>query len=161
MQFPQGPTEGARHTGAAIIGGCELLVLGTKSGPNCWAISPAPNSILVCSWDLLWGLMLVSFCFVFFKDLLLIIICKYTLAVFRHTRRGRQIPLQMVVSHHVVAGIGTQDLWKNTQCSYPLSHLSSPEFSILKITDNRIQICKSERWFRFNRLLACLPCMKP
>ena len=38
------------------------------------------------------------------KDLF-IIICKYILAVFRHTRRGRQIPLQMAVSHHVVAGI--------------------------------------------------------
>jgi hypothetical protein len=33
------------------------------------------------------------------------IICKYTVAVFRHARRGRQISLQMVVSHHVVAGI--------------------------------------------------------
>ena len=32
----------------------------------------------------------------------------------------------MVVTHHVVAGIWTQDLWKNSQCSYPLSHLSSP-----------------------------------
>jgi hypothetical protein len=30
---------------------------------------------------------------------------EYTVAVFRHTRRGHQIPLQMVVSHHVVAGI--------------------------------------------------------
>jgi hypothetical protein len=28
----------------------------------------------------------------------------YTVAVFRHTRRGHQIPLQMVVSHRVVAG---------------------------------------------------------
>ena len=28
----------------------------------------------------------------------------YTVAVFRHTRRGHQTPLQMVVSHHVVAG---------------------------------------------------------
>jgi hypothetical protein len=35
---------------------------------------------------------------------------EYTLAVFRHTRRGHQIPLQMVVSHHVVAGNWTQDL---------------------------------------------------
>jgi hypothetical protein len=38
------------------------------------------------------------------KDLF-IVICKYTVAVFRHTRRGRQISLWMVVSHHVVAGI--------------------------------------------------------
>jgi hypothetical protein len=30
---------------------------------------------------------------------------KYTVADFRHTRRGHQISLQMVVSHHVVAGI--------------------------------------------------------
>jgi len=30
---------------------------------------------------------------------------EYTVAVFRHTRRGYQIPLQMAVSHHVVAGI--------------------------------------------------------
>jgi hypothetical protein len=31
--------------------------------------------------------------------------CEYTVVVFRHPRRGHQIPLQMVVSHHVVAGI--------------------------------------------------------
>jgi hypothetical protein len=36
---------------------------------------------------------------------LFIIICKYTVAVFRSTRRGLQISLQMVVSHHMVAGI--------------------------------------------------------
>ena len=41
---------------------------------------------------------------IFFK-IYLFIICKYTVAVFRHSRRGRQILLQMVVSHHVVAGI--------------------------------------------------------
>jgi hypothetical protein len=47
------------------------------------------------------------FFFFFFKDFLnyLFIICKYTVAVFRHSRRGRQILLRMVVSHHVVAGI--------------------------------------------------------
>jgi hypothetical protein len=42
--------------------------------------------------------------FFFFKDLF-IIISKYTVAVFRHSRRGRQISLRMVVSDHVVAGI--------------------------------------------------------
>jgi hypothetical protein len=30
---------------------------------------------------------------------------KSTVAVFRHSRRGSQISLRMVVSHHVVAGI--------------------------------------------------------
>jgi hypothetical protein len=32
-------------------------------------------------------------------------IYEYTVAVFKHTRRGRPISLQMVVRHHVVAGI--------------------------------------------------------
>jgi hypothetical protein len=40
---------------------------------------------------------------------------EYTVAVFRHTWRGYQIPLQ-IVSYHVVAGNWTQDLWKSSQC---------------------------------------------
>jgi hypothetical protein len=54
------------------------------------------------------------FSFLFFSFLFkiyLLYVCEYTVAVFRHTRRGRQIPLQMAVSHHVVAGNQTQDLW--------------------------------------------------
>jgi hypothetical protein len=39
----------------------------------------------------------------FFKDLF--ITCKYTVAILRYSRRGSQISLRMVVSHHVVAGI--------------------------------------------------------
>jgi hypothetical protein len=62
----------------------------------------------------------------FLKIYLFIIICKYTVAVFRCTRRGRQISSRVVVNHHVVAGNWTQDLRKSSQCSYPLSHLSSP-----------------------------------
>jgi hypothetical protein len=58
-----------------------------------------------------WRALSISLCLsedlfyfiIIFKDLF--IICKYTVAVFRHTRRGCQILLQMVVSHHVVAGI--------------------------------------------------------
>jgi hypothetical protein len=38
------------------------------------------------------------------KDLFVIIL-KYTVAVFRRTRRGRQISLRVVVNHHVVDGI--------------------------------------------------------
>jgi hypothetical protein len=41
----------------------------------------------------------------FKKKMYLFIICKYTIAVFRHSRRGHQISLRMVVSHHVIAGI--------------------------------------------------------
>jgi hypothetical protein len=33
----------------------------------------------------------------------------------------------MVMSHHVVAGNWTQDLWKSSQCSYLLSQLTSPK----------------------------------
>jgi hypothetical protein len=39
----------------------------------------------------------------FFKDLFILFILVH--CVFNHTRRGHKIPLQMVVSHHVVAGI--------------------------------------------------------
>jgi hypothetical protein len=70
----------------------------------------------------------VWFCFPFFLFFFLdlFIICKYNVAVFRHTRRGNESSLWMVVSHHVVAGNWTQDLQKSSQCSQPLSHLSSP-----------------------------------
>ena len=51
------------------------------------------------------------------KDLF---ICEYTVAVFSCTRRGHQNSLQMVVSHHVLTGILTQDLLKSNQ--YSLYH---------------------------------------
>ena len=35
---------------------------------------------------------------------------KYTVTLFRHTRKGHWIPLQMVVNHHVVAGNWTRPL---------------------------------------------------
>jgi hypothetical protein len=40
----------------------------------------------------------------FFLNLLIDYLYECTVAVFRHTRRGHRIPLQMVVSYHVVAG---------------------------------------------------------
>jgi hypothetical protein len=40
----------------------------------------------------------------FKKKIYLFYVCEYTVAAFRHTRRGHRIPLQMVVTHHVVAG---------------------------------------------------------
>jgi hypothetical protein len=45
----------------------------------------------------------------------LFIICKYTVDIIRHSRRGSQISLWMVVSHHVVAGIRTLDLQKSSR----------------------------------------------
>jgi hypothetical protein len=41
---------------------------------------------------------------IYFKKFLFYVY-EYTVAVFRHIRRGHQIPCQMGVSHHVVAGI--------------------------------------------------------
>jgi hypothetical protein len=51
-------------------------------------------------------LFIYLFIYLLFIDLSLdlFILCKYTVAVFRHSRRGRQISLRMGVSH-VVAGI--------------------------------------------------------
>jgi hypothetical protein len=49
---------------------------------------------------------------------------EYTVAVFIHTRIGHLIAIQMVVSHLVVAGNLTQDLWKSKQSSLQLSYLS-------------------------------------
>jgi hypothetical protein len=61
----------------------------------------------------------VAWSFPFFKKrfIYLFIVYKYTIAVFRHSRRGHQISLRMVVSHHVVAGIWTRDLRKSSRCS--------------------------------------------
>jgi hypothetical protein len=91
-------------------------------------LSPAPppkkKGLMYFSWKYLKILEHRFFKMIFYKGLFYVY--KYTVAVFRHSRRGNRIPLQMVVSHPVVAGNWTQDLWKSTQCSYPLSHLSSP-----------------------------------
>jgi hypothetical protein len=77
---------------------------------------------------------------------LFIILHKYTVADFKHTRRGHQISLRVVVSHHVVTGIWTQDLQKNSQCSYPLSHLASPEHLLL-LQRTWVQFSAPTWWF--------------
>jgi hypothetical protein len=59
---------------------------------------------MVVSHDLVAGNLNSGPCLLRPKDLF-IIMTKYTVAVFRHTRRGRQISLWMVVSHHVVAKV--------------------------------------------------------
>jgi hypothetical protein len=75
-----------------IVGNWILGPLLAPVGPTC--------SSQLCS---------LSPCSLWAKDLF-IIIHKYTVAVFRRTRRGRQISLQVVVSHRVVAGISNQVL---------------------------------------------------
>ena len=82
---------------------------------------------------LLTGLLPIacSTCFLHVLNEDLFILYTYAVAVFRHPSRGRQIPLQIVVRHHVVAGIWTQETWRIRQCSKPLSHLSSPSADFL------------------------------
>jgi hypothetical protein len=76
---------------------------------------------------------------------------EYTVAVFRHTRRGRQISLQMVVSHHVVTGNWTQDLWKSTQ---PVLLTAEPSLQplqrILKSTGTKLQSRLYDSWWSYD-----------
>jgi hypothetical protein len=65
-----------------------------------------------------------SFFFFFFKIYLLYV--KYTVAVFRRTRRGHRISLRVVVSHHVVAGIWTSDLRKSSRVLLPTEPSHQP-----------------------------------
>ena len=71
---------------------------GRPAGPSC---SPCVASDIFSS---IFYNKLVYIQYSFFKYFYLFIICKYTVAVFRHPRRGHQISLWIVVSH-VVAGI--------------------------------------------------------
>ena len=77
--------------------GLELVIL-LSQHPECWSL----------------GVCVLLF---FFLKIYLFYVYEYTVDVFRHTRRGHWIPLQMVVSHYVVAGNWTRDLWKSSQCS--------------------------------------------
>ena len=49
--------------------------------------------------------LLLLLLLLFFIKIYLSHVYEYTVAVFRHTRRGHQISLRMVVSHHMIAGI--------------------------------------------------------
>jgi hypothetical protein len=70
---------------------------GTQAGQKAGADAQAMEG---CYW-----LAQLDFLFCLVLKIYLFIICEYTVAVFRHPRRGCQISLWMVVSHHVVAGI--------------------------------------------------------
>jgi hypothetical protein len=87
--------------------GCPETHCVNQAGPKFIEIY-LPLPMKYCIKDIYYcGFLYFGFFFVFvFLKIYLFIICKYTVAVFRHSRRRRsQISLQMVVSHHVVAGI--------------------------------------------------------
>jgi hypothetical protein len=52
--------------------------------------------------------LLIYFMYIYFY------VYTYLFYVFMHTRGGHQIPLEMVMSHHVITGNWTQDLWKSS-----------------------------------------------
>jgi hypothetical protein len=83
----------------------------------------------VCTLNLI-GENEIFFFFKIYLFIYLFIICKYTVAVFRHSRRGSQISLRMVVSHHVVAGIWTPDLWKSSRVLLPTEPSHQPQNEI-------------------------------
>jgi len=69
----------------------------------------------------------------FFLKIYSFIIYKYTVAVIRYIRRGHRISLQMVVSHHVVAGNWTQDLWKSSRVLLTAEPSLQPCCSLLNL----------------------------
>jgi hypothetical protein len=70
----------------------------------CTVQEYSPLSLLLGSVVLVF-IYLFIYLFVCLFVCLFIIIHKYTVAIFRCDRRGHQISLQVVVSHHVVPGI--------------------------------------------------------
>jgi hypothetical protein len=79
--------------------GCELVC-------GCWESNPRlleEQQVLLTAEPSLQPHILVLLK-KFLKIIYLFNVYEYTVAVFRHTRRGHQISLQMVVSHHVIAG---------------------------------------------------------
>jgi hypothetical protein len=104
-----------------------------------------------------------SWLFFFFK-IYLFITCKYTVAVFRHSRRGSQISLRVVVSHHVVAGIWTSDLRKSSRVLLPTEPSHQPHswlFNVVKILlllfVGFFKICMSWGW-RDGSEIKCIVC---
>jgi hypothetical protein len=122
------------------VSGNDLPFLQQKKVPFSWAWwKTAFHALfywlcLTCCLAYFRGLTIVLF-YLFFKKIYLFIICKYTVAVFRHSRRGSQILLRMVVSHHVVAGIWTPDLWKSSQVLLPTEPSHQPVLFYLGLSD--------------------------
>ena len=54
---------------------------------------------------------------IFLKIYLFLFIWVHCSCLQTHSRRVHWVPLQIAVSHHVVAGNWTQDFWKSSQCS--------------------------------------------
>jgi hypothetical protein len=95
---PESPAMGALRK-VALPEGKHWVILALDSETGLPRPPPSPGLGLYPPF------LFLLFSFSFFKKDLFIIISKYTVAVFRHSRRGGQISLRMVVSHHVVSRI--------------------------------------------------------
>jgi hypothetical protein len=85
-----------------ITDGCELPC-------GCWDLNSGPSEeqwvLLTTEPSLQPVIAFLSincvYNFLTFNIIYLLYLYEYTVAVFRHTRRGHQVPLQMVLNHHV------------------------------------------------------------
>ena len=69
---------------------------------------------------------------IFLRIYLFIMYTVFCLHVYLQASRGHHISLQVVVSHHVVAGNWTHGLWQSSQCSQLLSHSPTPYLTFTK-----------------------------
>ena len=129
-QCPQRPEEGIRYSLSGVIDSCkppcgcwDLNQVFCKSSQGSYALShlssTTPPYTLVFSVSLYsqagpdLSASVSQMCpsqksihplCIYGPFVFLFYVCEYTVTVFRHTRRRHLIPLQMAVSHHVVAG---------------------------------------------------------
>ena len=115
------PLKMALYLHLTLSTACWVFWRAVMLGPFLWALHNLSNSVrpweLPLSWIPFWACRWTFFSSGSSPFPFLFSVYEYTVAVFRHTRRGHQIPLQMFVSHHGIAGNWTQDLWKSSQCS--------------------------------------------
>jgi hypothetical protein len=109
--MPQGPSPylavslGCQHSFLVSVAGCSVVSThhAWTHTWGLWTLFPTLGRGTHCvAYN---GIDLFIMSQIFFFLRFIYFMYEYTVAVFRHTRRGHQIPLQMVVSHHVVAGI--------------------------------------------------------
>ena len=95
--------------------------------------------------------------FVYSFKISVFIIWKYTVAFFRQPQRGHQISFPRAVRHLVFPEMWIQALPKSSQCSSPLSHLSSPKtlFCVINMlstdTKNSEEAGSEEKWVHFGK----------
>ena len=77
-----------------------------------------------------------------------------TLWLSSDSRRGCQISLQMVVSHDVVAGIWTLDLWKNSRVLLPTEPSHQPEGWLLTGSLSKLTVLRSTEVFNHQALAS-------